>query len=256
MTTPHQRTQLPKLCGADIELGNFILGADYPNGSAALASRTLLAELRASPYCAHADARHHGGSGYDPQDWGRSHLTNAGVCYLDLDHFECCVPEALSAWDHVACWHAMLRIVRDVLDAANGRRSDGSRIQVLVNNSDGRGHAYGSHLNFLLTRRAWNNLFDRKMHQLLWLAAFQASSIVYTGAGKVGSENGAPPAFFQLAQRADFFETLVGEQTTHRRPIVNSRDEPLCGTAMGPRPHWPGCTASSSTTRCATAARC
>jgi proteasome accessory factor A len=123
----------------------------------------------------------------------------------------------------------MLRIVRGLLAEANARRSDDSRIQVLANNSDGRDHAYGSHLNFLLTRTAWDNVFARKMHQLLWLAAFQTSSIVYTGAGKVGAENGAPPVFFQLSQRADFFETLVGEQTTYRRPIVNSRDEPLCG---------------------------
>jgi proteasome accessory factor A len=32
-----------------------------------------------------------------------------------------------------------------------------------------------------------------------------------------------------LSQRADFFETLVGGQTTHHRPLVNSRDEALCG---------------------------
>jgi proteasome accessory factor A len=232
MTRPQYPTRVPKLCGADIELGNFIVGANYPNGSAAVASRTLLAELRASEHCAFADARvSTSGNGYNPQDWGRSFLKGAQCCYLDLDHVECCVQEALSAWDHVACWHAMLRIMRDVLRTANARRHDGSRLELLANNSDGRDHAYGSHTNFLLTRTAWNNLFDRKMHHLLWLAAFQTSSIVYTGAGKVGSENGAPPVAFQLAQRADFFETLVGEQTTHRRPIVNSRDEALCGTA-------------------------
>src|ERR1035441_2637536 len=34
---------------------------------------------------------------------------------------------------------------------------------------------------------------------------------------------------FQISQRADFYETLTGVQTTHARPIVNSRDESLCG---------------------------
>src|SRR5207245_816604 len=114
----------------------------------------------------------------------------------------------------------------------------GQRIHVLVNNSDGRGNAYGSHLNFLVTRRAWDNIFERKLHHMLYLASFQVSSIVYTGQGKVGSENGMPAVAFQLSQRADFFETLTGMQTTHERPIVNSRDEALCGerpSSYGPR---------------------
>ncbi len=111
------------------------------------------------------------------------------------------------------------------MDSANARLPEGRSIQVLVNNSDGHGHSYGSHLNFLVTRRTWDNIIRRKPHYLGWLASFQASSIVYTGQGKVGSENGAPEVPFQISQRADFFETLVGTQTTFDRPIVNSRDE-------------------------------
>lgn len=242
MTTIRSKPgQLPKLCGADIELGNFILGGDHGSNSAALAARTLLAELRATDHCVYADGMGRRGPGAyvsdsyrpgnDPQDWGRTYLHNAACAYIDLDHLELCVPECLSAWDHVACWHALLQIARSVLRDANARRHDGSRIELLANNSDGRGHSFGSHTNFLITRTAWDNLFGRKLHHLLWLAAFQASSIVFTGAGKVGSENDAPPVAFQLAQRADFFETLTGEQTTYRRPLVNSRDEPLCGIA-------------------------
>ena len=123
----------------------------------------------------------------------------------------------------------MLRIARTAMVNANEKLPAGRQIQVLVNNSDGRGNSYGSHLNFLITRRCWDNIFRRKIHYMLYLAAFQASSIVYTGQGKVGSENGAPEVEFQLSQRADFFERLVGSQTTHNRPIVNSRDEALCG---------------------------
>ena len=33
---------------------------------------------------------------------------------------------------------------------------------------------------------------------------------------------------FQLSQRADFFEEEVGLETTLKRPIVNTRDEPHC----------------------------
>jgi hypothetical protein len=99
----------------------------------------------------------------------------------------------------------------------------------LANCSDGLGHSYGAHLNVLVTRSAWENICVRKPHYLACLAAFQASSIVYTGAGKVGGENDRAPVAYQLSQRADFIEALVGPQTTYDRPIVNARDEPLCG---------------------------
>jgi len=214
---------LPKLCGADIELGNFILGLDRPGGSGREASRALLREIDA-PYAMRA------GGFATPQDWGRKYLSSNGSCfYIDSDHLECALPEVLSAYDHLAAWHAMLHIARRALTAANAKLPSGQTLHVLVNNSDGKGHAYGSHLDFLVTRRAWDNIFERKMHHLLFLAAFQVSSIVFTGQGKVGAENGTPDAAFQLSQRADFFETLVGVQTMYRRPIVNSRDEPLCG---------------------------
>src|SRR5262245_48588308 len=52
---------------------------------------------------------------------------------------------------------------------------------------------------------------------------------VYTGAGKVGTEVAGltyEDIPFQLTQRADFFEEEVGLETTLKRPIVNTRDEP------------------------------
>ncbi len=245
--TPHSATearpsQLPKLCGADTELGNFILGAGHTDRTGAAASRALLREIDGLPglpafvpslaswggWGDYAVASP--GYSYNPQDFGRKYLpTNGGCVYIDLDHLELCLPEVLSAYDHVAAWHAMLRIARQALCAANTKLPSGQTIHVLVNTSDGHGNSYGSHLNFLLTRRAWQNLFHRKLHYLLYLAAYQASSIIFTGQGKVGAENGTPPVPFQLSQRADFVETLMGEQTTYHRPLVNSRDEALCG---------------------------
>ena len=253
--------RVPKLCGADIELGNFVLGVAQPSGTGAFASRALLAEIEGLPKetqgrglqcdCSMCRARRDSQaddnvveesreeqkvdrdesmSGFNAQDWGRKFLpANGGCAYIDLNHLELCLPEVISAFDHVACWHAMLRIAQRALASANETMPQGKQIQALVNNSDGRGKSYGSHLNFLITRRAWNNIFQRKMHYMLYLAAFQASSIIYTGQGKVGSENGAEAVEFQIAQRADFFEELVGVQTTARRPLVNSRDESLCG---------------------------
>lgn len=229
---------VPKLCGADCELGNFILGRDTRIATAPDAARLLLhaipdavtANSTSSWYYGGATTSYGGATAYNRQDWGRKFLkTNGGCAYIDLDHLEICLPEVISAFDHVAAWHALLRITREAQRAANAALPTGQSIQVLVNNSDGRGNAYGSHLNFLITRRAFENLFERKLHHQLWLAAFQASSILYTGAGKVGSENDQPPVDFQISQRADFFETLCGPQTTYNRPIVNCRNEALCG---------------------------
>ena len=253
---------VPKLCGADFELGNLVLGMDLPKGSGALAAHLLLREFDGLPlprknhsvcYCPACTARRRTledgytaaqslgeecsmtkyGSGYNSQDWGRKFLSNGGCAYIDLDHLELCIPEVMSASDHVAASHAMLRQARVALQPANARLPAGKKIVALANNSDGQGHSYGSHLNFLLTRRTWSDLFERRLQHLLFLAAYQASSIVFTGQGKTGAENNRPPVDYQISQRADFFEVLMGPQTTWNRPLVNSRDEALCGPWYG-----------------------
>lgn len=242
---------VPKVCGADVELGNAVLGAYGKNGTGREASRLLLHFIdgvpgsvysssysRGSDYSDTDSYGTYGGSAAsrpDPQDWGRKYLPgNGGCAYIDLDHLELCIPEVTSARDFVAAWHAMLRIARASQRRANQSLPAGMRIQVLVNNSDGLGHSYGSHLNLLVSRRAWSNIFDRRMHHMLYLAAFQVSSIVVTGQGKVGSENARPPVAFQISQRADFFEELCAPHTTYSRPIVNSRDEGLVGPRSYP----------------------
>lgn len=211
---------LPKILGADVELGNFIVGRKSGElGSGSEAAKALLQEI---PGISSRRLSDH------PQDWGRRYLPDNGGCsYIDLGHLEICLPETRSAYDFLACWQAMLRIARRALDTANDRLPDGQRIHVLVNNSDGLGNSYGSHLSVLLQQETWERLFHRRLHYLLYLASFQCSSIVYAGQGKVGSESGAAPVHYQISQRSDFMETLSGPQTTHQRPIVNTRDEPL-----------------------------
>jgi proteasome accessory factor A len=63
---------------------------------------------------------------------------------------------------------------------------------------------------------------------------------VFTGAGKVGTEASSTLGMevtFQLTQRADFFEEEVGLETTLKRPIVNTRDEPHCDAQKYRRLH-------------------
>jgi hypothetical protein len=253
------RNRVDKLIGEDMELANFIIcdsdsdsdsgptvSYGSPSGTGDRASRAVLREVYGIPssgggYSAWSwdgASQSYGyypiGSGYHVQDWGRKYLSENGGCiYIDLSHIELCIPEVLSAWDAVAAHHAMLRIARAALLRANEKLDNGESIEILVNNSDRLGHSYGSHVNLLVTRRCWDDLFHRKLHPLLVLAAYQVSSIVFTGQGKVGSENGRSHVDYQISQRADFFEVLVGEQTTHDRPLINSRDEALCGSSVG-----------------------
>ncbi len=219
----------PKVLGADVELGNYLRGVEATGGTGPEAARRLLSEIRGVPS--------RGAHGCDederpvnPLDRDRRFLpANAGCAYIDSDHLEIALPETLSAFDHVAYWRAMLLVARRAMRRTNRRSPGEPPVEVLVNCSDGLGHSYGSHVSVLLSRTAWENIFHRRPHYLAYLAAFQVSSIVFTGQGKVGRENGRTEAPYQLSQRADFMERLVSDDTMHQRPIVNSRNEPLCG---------------------------
>ncbi len=235
-------TCVPKLIGGDIELGNFLLGTtERARTSDFKASRLLLREVDGLPQRDDEGSSNRsrwlgcwesrGDGDYHSQDWGRKYLpANGGCIYIDLNHLELATPEVVSARDHQAVWMAMLRIARRAQRIVNDALPHEQRVVVLANNSDRQGNSYGAHQSFLMSRNAWDDMFKKRMiPSLFYLMAYQASSIVFTGQGKVGSENRRPKASYQISQRADFIETLVGEQTTFNRPIVNTRDEPLCG---------------------------
>ena len=97
----------------------------------------------------------------------------------------------------------------------------GARNHVYKNNSDGKGNSYGTHENYLVDRAV---PFARLAASLI---PFFVTRQVFAGAGKVGTEEaGLTGIDFQLSQRADFMEAEVGLETTLKRPIVNTRDEP------------------------------
>ena len=58
------------------------------------------------------------------------------------------------------------------------------------------------------------------------LTPFFVSRQVVCGAGRVGLGADGRNEGFQISQRADFFEVEVGLETTLKRPIINTRDEP------------------------------
>lgn len=235
---------VPKLIGGDIELANFILGREGASPKTDFeASRRLLAQVDGLPNSSEMDefrlatipaattVNQHPYLGHQSQDFGRRYLPfNGGCIYIDLNHLELATPEVTSARQHQAVWSGMLRMARQVQQKANRVLPEHERIVVLANNSDRQGKSYGGHQSFLINRETWDDMMRRQMFPgLFFLMAYQASSIVFTGQGKVGSENGQPPVRYQISQRSDFIETLLSIETTEHRPLVNTRDEPLCG---------------------------
>src|SRR4029453_13294605 len=91
------------------------------------------------------------------------------------------------------------------------------------NNTDGKGNSYGCHENYLVDRRT---PFTRIVRDL---TPFFVTRQIFTGAGKGGAESAREEARkirYQVSQRTDFFEAEVGLETTLKRPIINTRDEP------------------------------
>ncbi|MFM7597721.1 MAG: proteasome accessory factor PafA2 family protein [Actinomycetota bacterium] len=150
-------------------------------------------------------------------------LTNGARYYVDHAHPEYSCPEAPDARTALVHDRAGEEILVRSMEAAGSLLPEGQEVVVYKNNSDGKGNSYGCHENFLVDRSV---PFGRIVaHMTVHLVSRQ----VFTGAGKVGSE--APGTRtdsvpFQLTQRADFFEEEVGLETTLKRPIINTRDEP------------------------------
>ena len=129
-------------------------------------------------------------------------------------------PSAATRCEAVLFDKAGERILARSMDAARRLLPPGQEIVVYKNNSDGKGNSYGCHENYLVDRNVPFAMLVRNL--IPWFVTRQ----VFTGAGKVGSENGADAVDYQISQRADFFEEEVGLETTLKRPIVNTRDEP------------------------------
>src|SRR5438876_924082 len=147
-------------------------------------------------------------------------LTNGARYYVDHAHPEYSTPECADALELVCADKAGERILARSMQAARRLLGSGQEIVVYKNNTDGKGNSYGTAENYLVDRSV---PFATLVRQLLpWFVTRQ----VFTGAGKVGGENGTGHTGYQLSQRADFFEEEVGLETTLKRPIVNTRDEP------------------------------
>jgi proteasome accessory factor A len=232
---------VPKVCGIETEYGVLLRGAGEANP--VLASSMLI-----NGYVEHhkvgwdfddespgRDARGFARDGSQPPEI-ETHLvntvlTNGARYYVDHAHPEYSTPECADALELVVADKAGERVLARSMLAARRLLDPGQEVVVYKNNSDGKGNSYGTHENYLVDRAV---PFANLVRYLLpWFVTRQ----VFTGAGKVGGENGVGPIDYQLSQRADFFEEEVGLETTLKRPIVNTRDEPHADPQLYRRLH-------------------
>ena len=158
-------------------------------------------------------------------------LSNGARFYVDHAHPEysspeCVDPRQAALYDRAGEW-----VVASAADAMRSMLRPGEDLRIHKNNSDGKGNSYGAHENYLVARAL--PFVDLIHFGTTWMVSRQ----IFTGSGKLGSENGRPRVPYQLTQRADFFEEEVGLETTLKRPIINTRDEPHGDAAKYRRLH-------------------
>jgi proteasome accessory factor PafA2 len=235
-----------KVLGLETEYGIIIRGAAEPNPIAASSAliNAYVAELsRKVPWdfedeSPGRDARGFAREGSLPP-MVETHLVNAVLTngaryYVDHAHPEYSTPECADVYDALLYDKAGEAILARSVEAAARLLPPGQSILVLKNNSDGKGNSYGTHENYLMSRALpFTQIVSQVMPHFV-------SRQIFTGAGKVGCEAtgaGELDIDFQLTQRADFFEEEVGLETTLKRPIVNTRDEPHCDAQKYRRLH-------------------
>ncbi len=147
-------------------------------------------------------------------------LRNGARFYNDHAHPEYCTPECstlLELLQQDCAGDALLTACATAAAAGSD-----NPIYLYKNNTDFRGHSYGCHENYLISRSLpWSSLAEG-------IQAFFVTRQIFCGAGKYGweDEDRFLGPGFQIAQRSDFFTELQSVDTMQRRPIVNTRDEP------------------------------
>ena len=233
---------LHKVLGVETEYGIIVRGGDSnPIAASSVLINAYVQELARTGTSAGAtrvgwdfedeqpgnDARGFSAEGQMPPEV-ETHLVNAVLTngaryYVDHAHPELSTPECADPRTVVVYDRAAELILHRSMEAATALLPPGQEIAVYKNNSDRKGNSYGTHENYLMDRAVpFSKIVSYVMPHFI-------TRQIFTGAGKVGTE--APGLTsadvpFQLTQRADFFEEEVGLETTLKRPIVNTRDEP------------------------------
>lgn len=233
---------LHKILGTETEFGITI--RNQPDFNPALASGLVVNSYRGGrvriqwSFEEESPGRDARGFGFDgvpaaDMDTGlvNAVLTNGARLYVDHAHPEYSTPECFDPLEAALYDKAGEMIMARAGKVAQEMLEQPERLSLYKNNSDGKGNSYGAHENYLLSR-------DLPFGDIVsYATTFLVTRQIVTGSGKVGSENGRPAVDFQISQRADFFEEEVGLETTLKRPIINTRDEPHSDPAKYRRLH-------------------
>jgi proteasome accessory factor PafA2 len=226
---------IPKVMGTETEYG--IAAAGQPDFNPVLSSSMLISayagSLRKIRWDYEDESPMRDARGFEPQpgreisdeDLGLANviLPNGARYYVDHAHPEYSTPECLTPRELVIHDKAGERILARSLEVLATDMPQALVLSIYKNNSDGKGNSYGTHENYLVDRATPFADIVRD------LTPFFVSRQIFTGAGKVGFEGNwddRSASGYQLTARADFFETEVGLETTLKRPIINTRDEP------------------------------
>ncbi|WP_202976030.1 depupylase/deamidase Dop [Rothia uropygialis] len=149
-------------------------------------------------------------------------LPNGARLYVDHAHPEYSAPETTDPWAATIWDLAGDKIAAAAAGSVAQRYASTwpEAIHLYKNNTDNKSVSYGAHENYLVPRSQDFQVLAREF--IPYLATRQ----VMTGAGRAGIGADSVRPGYQISQRADFFEREIGLETTIRRPIVNTRDEP------------------------------
>jgi Pup amidohydrolase len=219
-----------QLIGFEIETGGHIV---TPIDSPVISTQPTAGELLYSTYRKHLAHRlggFHDGPGVDEFSAGRFRFC------LGHGHARISSPLVFDAFDLVLWQRRARRFVRSCRRLAE--RDHGLRLCVHYANTSRFGTAWGFHLNALVLRWVFDAWRDAGWQPLFgqWVPYAVTSQVLF-GTGKVSTENGRPSAGFQLSQRADFVDRLIGDDTVLSKPLIDTRDEALADPGRFARFH-------------------
>ena len=203
---------IPKFIGEEIELGHHVLDPQSENPA-----------LDAGVALTFAHHELYGRSGKEMDPSLDEFDSDAHRFYLDHGHFEANSALMASAYDLVLSQRDIRAKIVRCKEAAEKRVG---AIRVYFDNTNRRGVSWGGHANVMIARETFFQWSDNDWLPLMkqWVP-FICSSPPLFGAGKTGAEKNAPPSVFQLSQRSDHLDRVVGYETVESKSLINTRDE-------------------------------
>jgi proteasome accessory factor A len=157
-------------------------------------------------------------------------LPNGARFYVDHAHPEYAAPEVLNPID-ITKWDLAGEQIMKVAVALDAKEFPEDKIRVFKNNVDNKGSSYGTHENYQMNR---STQFSKIV---AGLTPHFITRQIFCGAGRIGIGQKSENIGYQISQRADYIEAHVGLETTMKRPIINTRDEPHADPKIRRRLH-------------------